>query len=239
MNLLCFDSEAAWLSGVAAFWRDRLQLNPRLRICLPAGHTPIPIFAEMARAVQQRQISFSQAEVFALDEFGGLAPDDPGRCKNMLLSCLVDHIDLPKEQFHVLDPDAKDLDLECRAFEGAIGDGFDLVLLGIGLNGHLGMNEPGSPIDSGVRRVDLHEATIRSSARYVSHSQLPRWGLTVGMKQLLGAKEVWLLATGEKKAEIVRRTIRGDIDNSVPASLLRTHPNCSFFLDSAAAKAYR
>jgi glucosamine-6-phosphate deaminase len=235
MNILCFDSETAWVNGAATFWRDRLRLNPRLRVCLASGHTPNAIYAEMARAVQRKEVSFRQAVMFTLDEFGGLAPDDPGRCINMLKRYLIDHTDLPAKQFYALNPDAQDLDAECRAFDAAVGGPFDLVLLGIGLNGHLGMNEPGSAADSGTRRVDLHESTINSSARYVAHQQLPRWGLTVGMKQLLEAKEVWLLASGERKAEIIRRTITDPISETLPASLLRRHPNCSLFVDAAAA----
>jgi glucosamine-6-phosphate isomerase len=234
MNLLQFDSESAWVNGVASFWRDRLRLNPRQRLCLPTGHTPNPIYAAMVQSVQHRQISFGQAVVFALDEFGGLTRDDPGRCKNMLRQHLVDHVDLPEGRFHTLDPDASNLEQECQKYEADIGEGFDLVLLGIGLNGHLGLNEPGSSIDSGVRRVELHAATIDATARYLTHRQLPRWGLTVGLKQILAAKEVWLLANGRSKAEIIRRTIRGEIDLAVPASLLRRHPNSFLFLDPGA-----
>jgi glucosamine-6-phosphate deaminase len=235
MNLLRFDSEPAWVNGATTFWRDRLRLNPRLRMCLPTGHTPNAIYAEMAGAVQRKEVSFQQAAIFTLDEFGGLAPDDPGRCINMLKRHLLDHADLPAKQFYALNPDARDLDAECRAFEAAAGGPFDLVLLGIGLNGHLGMNEPGSGAGSETRRVDLHEITINSSARYVTHQQLPRWGLTVGMKQILEAKEVWLLANGERKAEIIRRTISDPMSEALPASLLRKHPNCSLFVDATAA----
>ena len=136
--------------------------------------------------------------------------------------------------FHVLDPDNPNLIAHCADYDAAIGDGFDLVLLGIGLNGHLGMNEPGSPIDSPTRRVELHDSTVQSSARYFKHKNLPRWGLTVGLKALLGAKEVWLLAKGPAKAKIVEETLRGEIGPSIPASLLRRHPNAWLFLDKPA-----
>ena len=234
MNILQFDSERSWLESIVTFWRDRLRLNPALRHCLASGNTPIPVYRELVRATCQGQVSFSTAAVFALDEFGGLTPDDPGRCANMLLRDLVNHVDLPPAGFHFLNADASDLDAECHAYDQAIGNGFDLVVLGIGGNGHLGMNEPGSPCDSATRRVDLHEDTIASSARYVSHERLPRWGLTVGMKQFFASKEVWLVATGPAKAEIVRRIVRAEISEQVPASLMRQHANCSLFLDATA-----
>jgi len=234
MNVLHFDSEAAWLSGTVSLWRDRLRMNPLLRHCLAGGNTPIPVFREMARSVQQGQVSFKRAAVFALDEFGGLAPDDTGRCSNMLIRDLISQVDLAKDGFFCFNPDAPDLEMECRAYDAAAGNGFDLVVLGVGANGHLGMNEPGSPLDSPSRRTELHESTIRGSARYLTHRHLPRWGLTVGMKQLFASKEVWLVATGRAKAEIVARLVKGEITEQVPASTMRRHSNCSLLVDDTA-----
>src|SRR5207247_2469502 len=136
-----------------------------------------------------------------------LARDDEGRCANMLRRYLLDQIDLPKGNFHCINVDSSELEKVCQDYQAAIGDGFDLVLLGIGLNGHLGLNEPGSPAESTVRRVQMDATTVNTSANYVSQAQLPTWGVTVGMKQLLAAGEVWLLANGPKKAEIIRRTL--------------------------------
>ena len=238
MNVLRFDSEKSWLAGVGTFWRDRLHIQPGLRQCLASGNTPIPVYREMVQAVQAKQVSFRQASIFALDEFGGLAPDDAGKCRNMLLRDLVSHVDLPTDRFHCFDADAPDIQAECAAFDSRAGQGFDLVILGIGLNGHLGMNEPGASMDVPTRRVDLAESTIRSSAKYLTHGNLPRWGVTVGMNQFFASREVWLLATGSAKAEIVRRVVLGEISDEVPASLMRRHPNCSFFLDAQASSGF-
>jgi glucosamine-6-phosphate deaminase len=234
MNLLRFDSESAWLHAVCSLWRDRLRTKPDLKMCLPAGTTPIGIYAEMSRGVRAGLVSFARAAVFVLDEFGGLAPDDPGRTRDTLQRQLIDSIDLSSSAFHVLDPDAPELARQCREYDAAIGDGFDLTLLGLGLNGHLGMNEPGSSDDSPTGRVELHETTVQSSAKYFSHRHHPRWGLTVGLKGILGSKEVWLLANGRRKAEIVKQTVAGEIGRHNPASLLRRHPNCSIFVDADA-----
>jgi glucosamine-6-phosphate deaminase len=235
MNLLRFESESAWLHAISSLWRDRLRTKPDLKMCLPAGTTPIGVYADMSRSVRAGLVSFARAAVFVLDEFGGLAPDDPGRTGHTLQRQLIDSIDLPSSAFHVLDPDASDVARHCGDYDAAIGDGFDLTLLGLGLNGHLGMNEPGSPDDSPTRRVELHETTVQSSAKYFSHRRLPRWGLTVGLKGILGSTEVWLLANGRRKAEIVAETVEGEIGPRNPASLLRRHPNCSLFVDADAA----
>ena len=234
MNILHFDSPQSWTSGVAGFWRDRLRLNPRLRLCLPAGHTPLPIYAAMGEAVRLEQVSFAETQVFALDEYGGLAPDDPGGCANQLRRGLVEQIDV--QLFRFLNPSVADLDRHCRDYDEAIGAGFDLVLLGVGLNGHLGLNEPGSAPDSPSRRVALHAESVKASAQYLSHARVPTWGLTVGLKQLLASKEVWLLASGAAKAAILRRVVRGAPDVSVPASLLKRHSNCSVFVDAEAGR---
>ena len=209
-------------------------------MCLPSGHTPIKIFEAMARSVANGWVSFREAEIFALDDYGGLAPDDPGRCRNMLRRYLVDHINLPQEHFHWINTDERHLDKVCRDYDALIekGGGFDLTLLGIGVNGHLGLNEPGSSPDSATRRVDMHESTIKASAGYVTHSNLPTWGIGVGLKHLLASKEVWLLANGVKKAEIIRRTVKDEISVEVPASLLRRHADCSLFVDAEAASQF-
>lgn len=236
MHLLHFDSETAWVQNVAALWRDRLRANPRLKMCLPSGHTPNAIYAAMGRSVAEGIVSFREAELFALDDYGGLAVDDPGRCRNMLQRYLLDQIDLPPERFHFIDTAAENLDRVCRDYTALIDarGGFDLTLLGIGLNGHLGLNEPGSPLDSTTRRVEMHESTVKASAGYVTHNNLPTWGIGVGLKHLLASREVWLLANGTKKSEIIQRTLQGPIGNDVPATLLRQHPNASLMIDAAA-----
>ena len=234
MNLLRFDSEGAWVAGVASLWRDRLQTNPRLRMCLPSGNTPIRLYAAMAESVKRGLVSFRKAEIFALDDYGGLAPDDEGKCVNILRRFLIDHIDLPKEQFHFIATDAPDLERVCRDYDRLIGDGLDLTVLGIGLNGHLGLNEPGSAPDSTTRRVKMHASSIEASADYLKHSNRPTWGVTVGLKQLLASKEIWLLASGAKKANIIRRAVKGDVTTEVPATLLQRHPNCFLSVDAEA-----
>jgi glucosamine-6-phosphate deaminase len=234
MNLLRFDSESAWVAGVCSFWRDRLRSNPQLKMCLPSGLTPVPVFEEMVRSVGAGAISFARTSVFALDEFGGLAPDDPGRTANMLRDQLISRVDLPASAFHWLDPDTADPARHCQQYDDEIGEGFDLVLLGIGLNGHLGMNEPGSTLSSPTRRVELHDSTIASSARYFTHPHVPRWGLTVGLGRILSSREIWLLATGSGKADIIERAVHGDPTTEIPASLLQRHSNCSLFVDGQA-----
>src|SRR5919109_1070150 len=148
MHLLQFDSEVAWIRAVCSLWRDRLRTKPDLKMCLPSGATPVGIYEEMSRSARAGLVSFARASIFVLDEFGGLTPDDPGRTRHTLQRQLIDAVGLAPAAFQFLNPDHSDLAQHCADYDNAIGDGFDLTLLGIGLNGHLGMNEPGSPPDS-------------------------------------------------------------------------------------------
>jgi len=234
MHVLRFDTEQAWVEAVASLWRDRLHVNRSLRMCLTSGHTPLKIFTAMTKAAAAGQVSFRHAKIFCLDEYGGLPADDSGRCANMLRHYLTAHVDLPKQHLHEIDTTAADIDKVCRDYDEAIGTGFDLAVLGLGMNGHVGLNEPGSAPDSTTRRVSLHESTIKGTARYLTHTNLPTWGVGVGMKQLLGSREVWLLVNGKAKAEIVKRILQGPIDVSAPASLLRNHPNSWLIVDREA-----
>ena len=236
MNLLIYDRQDDWVAAIVTCWIARLRANPHLRMCMTSGNTPLRAYAAMAKAVNEGQASFREAEIFSLDEYGGLAVDDEGRCANMIRKYLVDSVDLPKDKFHQLDPDIKDLDKMCQDYEAKIGNGFDLTILGIGLNGHLGLNEPGSTTDSLTRRAAMAESSIKSSVQYLKHNNLPTWGLTVGMSRLLGSKEVWLLSCGESKASIIERVIKGEVSNDVPASWLKTHKNASLFMDAGSAK---
>jgi glucosamine-6-phosphate deaminase len=152
----------------------------------------------------------------------------------MLHRSLLNHVDLPGSRYHRPDLGRPDLETMCREYDAKIGRSFDLTLLGIGPNGHVGMNEPGSPPRSPTRRVELDPQTTRASVRYFGSGPLPTWGVTIGMGPLLASRTVWLLATGEDKAEIVRQIAEEPVTTERPASLLQDHPDCCLFVDAAA-----
>jgi glucosamine-6-phosphate deaminase len=224
----------AWAALVAGLFIVRLKAHPAMRVCLPTGLTPVPIYDRIAEAVAAGQVSFARAQVFLLDEFGGVDPGDPGRCDQMLERFLLSRIDLPSARFHRLDLTG-DIDAACRAYEAAIGEGCDLTLLGIGTNGHVGMNEPGSTADSLTRRVTLAPDTIAASARYFGHDRLPTWGVTMGLGTLRRSHEIWILATGAGKAPIVRQALHGPVTTAVPATQLREHSSVLLIADDEAA----
>jgi glucosamine-6-phosphate isomerase len=224
----------AWARYVAKTFLGRVQANPKLRVCLPSGNTPTPVYAEITRLAREQNVSLAGLKIFLLDEYGGLGADDSGRCAAMLERDFFSKLEERPAHIRLINTDAKNLDAEIAALEHEIGTGFDLAILGIGMNGHLGMNEPGSQADSGVRRVELHAASQQSSHNY-GVQKTPTWGVTTGLRQLLGSKEVWLLASGAKKADIVREALEGPITTDNPASLLQARPLSTIFLDTNAA----
>ncbi len=193
------------------------------------------MYAEMGPAVAAGRLSFETSTIFLLDEFGGLADDHPARCDGMLRRDLLDHIDLPADRFHRLDPEADDLDAEVAEYRSSVlAAGLDLTVLGLGSNGHIGLNEPGSTADSITRRALLHPDTKASMTAYGGDSSTD-WGLTLGIDEIMASREIWLIVTGASKAKIVQEVLEGPITPDRPASLLRDHPNARALVDDAAA----
>ena len=220
---------------VAGWWAERLSEQPALTMVLPTGSTPRPVYAAISDLVAAGHVSFGSATVFLLDEFGGLPPGDPARCDVALDRDLIRLIDLPQDRLHAPDPDAADPAAEAVRFGALVDDAApQLAMLGIGMNGHIGLNEPGSTLDERARVVELHETTRRAVAGYGATAPTT-WGITLGLRELMGCGEVWLLARGAAKADIVRSTVEGAIGPAVPAGYLRTHPKARLILDTAAA----
>ena len=171
----------------------------------------------MYARVGRRLIDFGRATVFLLDEFG-LPPGNPARCDAMIAARLPGQAASSRRRSSALDPRRPDLEEECRRFESLVDDGgLDLTLLGLGGNGHLGLNEPGTPADAPTRVVRLASTTKVAAGRYGSDVE-PEWGMTLGMRPILDSREIWLLVTGSHKAEILDRILHGPIGPDVPAS---------------------
>ncbi len=206
---------------------SRLDAVGGRRMVLPTGSTPRPVYRELAA----RLPDLSDSEVFILDEFLGLPPGHPARCDTMIQQDLIALLERPPP-VNALDPDVDDLDAEAARYESLVGAStVDLTLLGLGLNGHIALNEPGSSPDDKARVVDLHPTTVAS----MDAEPRPERGVTLGLANILASDEVWLLVSGAAKAEVLARAVEGPIGPDVPATYLRTHPNAVVFADEAAA----
>lgn len=218
--------DVEWAGRVA----DRLAtaIQPGRRICLPTGNTPAPVYRRVAETC-----SLEGLTLFLLDEFGGLPPGDVGRCATMLSRDLLDLV-LGSPTVHIPDVDAADPRSAAVRFGELIDDGgLDLAVVGLGSNGHVGMNEPGTTIEQPTRVVDLATSTSEGARSYGA-SIAPTWGITVGMAELMEASEVWVLVTGGHKTDILNRVLHAPVDPEAPASFLTEHHNCVFIVDESA-----
>jgi glucosamine-6-phosphate deaminase len=201
---------------------------------LPTGNTPIAAFAEIARRVAAGTVSFERATIYAVVVFAGATRTTPGT--NSVFYRI--HVNVGQRALHCPNPAALDPDEHIRAFADAIrrGGGLDLCVLGIGENGHIAFNEPGSARASRARVVDLAPTSRAAhAAAFGSLEAVPWRGITLGVADLLEARTMVVLASGRTKAAIVARAIHGEMTADVPASWLQTHPNITWLLDEDAA----
>lgn len=228
VRLEIFDDEQ-WADRVAERWSAFMQEKPAARLCLPTGETPRPVYARSAPA-----IDFANATIFLLDEFD-LPPGNPARCDEMISRDFLDLLPQPPAAVHRLGFAAANLADECRRIENLVDDGgLDLTILGLGANGHLGLNEPGSLPDSPTRVVDITEATATGAHRYGTDTE-PARGMTMGLRSILDSREIWLLVTGSHKADILGQVLSGPVGPELPASFLSEHPNVTVMADRAAS----
>ncbi|MCD7900865.1 MAG: glucosamine-6-phosphate deaminase [Bacteroides sp.] len=228
-----FDTQAAWrVIG-------EILHNPWAVIGLSTGRTTKNMHLRIARIFQEYPFDLSNVTFFGLDEITNVPREYAGACYTMLRTELIDALRIEDRNFILPPTQSDNFDQECIRFQKALEyrGGIDLQILGLGWNGHLGFNQPGTPFESEtwVSQMDeVLEARIRQETQTPPDIQLG--GLTLGIKNIMQARKIVLVAKGESKAEIVRAMLRGPVTPDIPASVLQLHPNCEFLLDAAAAQ---
>ncbi|MBP5256686.1 MAG: glucosamine-6-phosphate deaminase [Clostridia bacterium] len=205
----------------------QLILKPDSVLGLATGSTPEGLYRELISDCEKGVISFTEAKSVNLDEYIGLAPDHPQSYAFFMKSRLFDHVDIKPENTFIPDGMNVDPDSETKRYDALIErlGGIDLQLLGIGVNGHIGFNEPSDTISLGTRRVALTESTIKANSRFFdSEDEVPKYAYSMGCGAILSAKRILLLASGKNKAKAIRDTVLGEVSPRVPASLLRLVP---------------
>ncbi len=219
-----------------------LRRKPDAVLGLATGSSPLPLYDELAARHDHDGLDFSAAHAFALDEYVGLAPGHRESYREVVMREFTSRVNILPENVHTPDGSAADIPAECQAYEDRMkaAGGVDLQILGVGTDGHIGFNEPGSSLSSRTRIKTLIEQTRRDNARFfASLADVPHHVVTQGLGTILESRHVVLVATGAQKSRAVRDFVEGPVSAICPASVLQFHPHATIFVDEAAASSLK
>ena len=213
-------------------------IKPKCVLGLATGSTPIGTYKQLVEWYKKGDVDFSEVTTVNLDEYKGLSPENDQSYRYFMNQNLFSQVDIKLENTFVPSGVASDLEKECEAYtEKLAKNPQDLQLLGLGSDGHIGFNEPGTSFSSHTHVVRLAECTIRDNSRLFDRIEdVPKEAITIGIQDVMQAKNIIMLVNGSNKAEAVKRMIQGPVDESCPASILQKHPSFTVILDKEAAK---
>ncbi|QDF07814.1 glucosamine-6-phosphate deaminase [Myxococcus xanthus] len=241
MRIRVFDSEREAAAACAQRIAQAVTARPSLVLGLPTGRTPLNVYRELVELFTRGGLDWAQVRTFNLDEFLGVSADDAGSFRAYMERHLFQHVNLSPAHIQFLNGAVEDAEAECARYEARLAEagGLDLVLLGLGSNGHLAFNEPADGLRARCHRTRLSRQTREANLMLFGDdpSRVPMEALTLGMASILQARQALLLAFGEAKAEAVRGMVEGPVSPRCPASFLQLHPDVEVWLDPAAARA--
>ncbi|HEV3020882.1 MAG TPA: glucosamine-6-phosphate deaminase [Pirellulales bacterium] len=234
------EKDLAGVSRTTAQFMARLvRRKPTCVLGLATGSTPLGMYQELIRLHREEELDFSRVVTFNLDEYVGLGPTHPQSYRHFMQRNLFEQINIDQRNTHVPDGRALDFEAHCEQYERLIHEegGIDLQVLGIGGDGHIAFNEPGSSLGSRTRLKTLTSETVRDNARFfASADEVPRLAITMGVGTILESRQCLLLACGESKARAIRDTVEGPVTAQVTASALQMHRDVIAVLDEQAAR---
>ena len=206
-------------------------------LCTASGDSPAGLYKELVYTINTNQIDTSTWNFIGLDEWTGMNGSDEGSCRYYLNKQLFNPLKVPENRICFFDGRADDLKKECKNAEEFIGlhNGIDIAIVGLGMNGHVGMNEPGTLTSSRSHIAQIDPATQKAGQKYFKEPRQLNSGITLGMATILESENVFLLVSGKHKAEIAKRIIEEDVSEQLPASFLRNHRGLKIYLDKDAA----
>ena len=210
--------------------------KPATVICLASGDSPKLTCELFTKKAKEENLDTSKFFFIGLDEWVGLAPDTAGSCHNDFKKRIFEPLDLSSLQYHLFNGLSDNLENECAAMDKIIYEkgGIDLMIVGIGMNGHIGFNEPGTAFDNLSHVINLDEITKSVGQKYFNNPVKLSKGITIGFGHLLNAKKVFLMASGLRKAEVIKKTIEGLVTESFPASIMQKHADGFILIDEEA-----
>jgi len=222
----------------AEVFATELKNNPGGNYGLATGSTPISMYQELIKKYEKGSLDFSGISTFNLDEYYPIKKDNPRSYDFFMKEQLINHININPANVHIPSGEVLDPREECLRYEELIksSGGLNLQVLGIGVNGHIGFNEPNDFFAKETNYVPLTESTIAANARFFDNiEEVPKHAITMGIKTIMQAKKILLLANSAHKSEIVAKSLLGDITPKIPASILQLHPHVEVILDKEAA----
>lgn len=216
---------------------EQIKKRPDGLISFPGGDTPLGMVHVFADMVNEGKVDISRTHYVSLDEWVGLSNEDEGSCGLFNQQNLLSRLQHPFAGTHIINGAAEDIESERVALNDYISQygPLNVSVLGIGMNGHLGFNENGVDFDLDAHIIPLSETTLKVMTKYFGEKFHPTHGISQGIRQIMAAKTVILIANGAHKAEILKKAVHGPVTNEVPASVLQNHPNCYVVADEAAA----
>ncbi|KGG79491.1 glucosamine-6-phosphate deaminase [Caloranaerobacter azorensis H53214] len=217
---------------------SQIILKPDSVIGLATGDTPKGMYRELIKLYNNGDIDFANIKTFNLDEYYGLPKENPQSYHYYMMENLFKHVNIKKENIHIPNGMVENIEKECEEYEKKIqqAGGIDLQVLGIGRNGHIGFNEPDLKFEAKTHLVELDEDTIKANSRFFnSIEEVPTKAISMGIKTIMHAKKIVLLASGKEKAEAIYKAVKGEITPKVPASVLQLHPDVILIADEEAA----
>src|SRR6056297_3073199 len=217
--------------------KEQVVEKPNSVLGLPTGSSPLGMYDQLIAMYKRGEIDFSSVISFNLDEYCGLPTDHPQSYHEFMEKNFFRHVNLKSENTHMPKPDKEEQQNGCEEYEKKIRQvgGIDLQILGIGRNGHIGFNEPGTSFSSRTHVIQLHQDTRLANARFFdSIDEVPKEAVTMGIKTIMRAQKILLLILGESKREALYQLISSDVDESFPASVLQLHPSVIVLTDKSA-----
>jgi len=214
-----------------------VQNKPTAVLCFASGDTPRLCYQLMVEKAIAAKIDFSAISFVGLDEWVGISPSNEGSCHFFLDNLILKHLNFSSSNIHLFDGLSGNPMQECRKMDQLLQEkgGIDLMIVGVGMNGHIGFNEPGVSFNNYSHLVELDNITASVGQKYFKEATMLKQGLTIGLKHLVEATNVLMLANGFKKAPIIKKAMEDEISDQMPASIIRTHPNSEVMLDEEAA----
>lgn len=237
LDIRVFPDKLALSREAANCVERQLKAKPESVLGLATGSTPLPLYEELIRRCEAG-LSFARATTFNLDEYLGLPGDHPASYRHYMEQHFFSRIDIPAGQTFIPDGTAADVEAECARYEQTIREagGIDLQILGMGRNGHIGFNEPGTPFGLRTAVVELTEDTRQANARFFdSIDEVPERAISMGIRTIMNARNIVLVVSGRDKAASVEASLAGPVTEDMPASVLQLHPNLVVLLDQDAA----